>query len=147
MATILLQTLFLSSGGSALLPAPIHPLTLEEKLGVIKLLVNKGATIQELNTVRKNLSAVKGGRLAEIAKPAKVWLFIIILNFFKIMNLLYSHYAVQTSMHCSRLIVKPIFRTLTVGFLGSKLHSNGVAKYTLSNLASLDVQFIFYLFM
>ena len=61
-----------SPGGSALLPRPVNPLTLEEKLLTVKTLASKGATIQELNIVRKNLSSVKGGRLADMTKPAKV---------------------------------------------------------------------------
>ena len=60
------------TGGSALLPAPVEPLTLQEKLSVVNLLSCKGATINEINIVRKNLSAVKGGQLAEMTYPAKV---------------------------------------------------------------------------
>jgi glycerate 2-kinase len=54
----------LSGGGSALLPAPVQGITLEEKLAVTRLLHRCGATIDEMNCVRKHLSAVKGGRLA-----------------------------------------------------------------------------------
>ena len=54
----------ISGGGSALLPAPIAGLTLPEKQLVTRLLMQGGATIQELNTVRKQLSAIKGGGLA-----------------------------------------------------------------------------------
>src|SRR5436189_41721 len=55
----------LSGGGSALLPAPVPPITLEDKQAVTQLLHACGATINEMNAVRKHLSAVKGGRLAE----------------------------------------------------------------------------------
>jgi hydroxypyruvate reductase/glycerate 2-kinase len=55
----------LSGGGSALLPAPTEDLTLAEKQQVTQLLHASGATIGEMNCVRKHLSAVKGGRLAE----------------------------------------------------------------------------------
>lgn len=55
----------LSGGGSALLPAPAEGITLEDKLAVTKLLHRSGATIDEMNRVRKHLSRVKGGRLAE----------------------------------------------------------------------------------
>jgi hydroxypyruvate reductase/glycerate 2-kinase len=55
----------LSGGGSALLPAPAAGLTLEDKLAVTKLLHRSGATIDEMNCVRKHLSRIKGGRLAE----------------------------------------------------------------------------------
>lgn len=55
----------LSGGGSALLPAPADGLTLENKQEVTRLLHACGATIGEMNCIRKHLSAVKGGRLAE----------------------------------------------------------------------------------
>ncbi|XP_015906612.2 glycerate kinase isoform X1 [Parasteatoda tepidariorum] len=64
--------ILISGGGSALLPSPKEPITLEEKIKVIKLLASKGASINELNTVRKRLSELKGGGLAKLAKPAKV---------------------------------------------------------------------------
>jgi glycerate 2-kinase len=55
----------LSGGGSALLPAPEEGISLEDKLTVTKLLHRSGATIDEMNCVRKHLSRVKGGRLAQ----------------------------------------------------------------------------------
>src|SRR5207249_2016334 len=55
----------LSGGGSALLPAPIDGITLEEKQQVTHLLHACGATIDEMNCVRKHLSRIKGGRLAQ----------------------------------------------------------------------------------
>ncbi|MFO0864427.1 MAG: DUF4147 domain-containing protein [Gemmataceae bacterium] len=55
----------ISGGGSALLPAPADGVTLEDKQAVTKLLHACGATIQQMNCVRKHLSAIKGGRLAE----------------------------------------------------------------------------------
>ncbi|XP_072025758.1 glycerate kinase-like [Amphiura filiformis] len=61
-----------SGGGSALLPCPVPPISLEEKEQVTKALAMKGATISELNTVRKNLSTLKGGGLAQLAYPAQV---------------------------------------------------------------------------
>ncbi len=62
----------ISGGGSALLVAPYPPVTLGEKQELTGLLLKAGADIKELNTVRKHLSQVKGGRLAEIAYPARV---------------------------------------------------------------------------
>lgn len=62
----------ISGGGSSLLPAPVPPVTLEEKAEVTALLLRSGATIRELNTVRKHLSRVKGGGLANAAAPAPV---------------------------------------------------------------------------
>ncbi|HEV3383601.1 MAG TPA: DUF4147 domain-containing protein, partial [Gemmata sp.] len=56
----------LSGGGSALLPAPARGISLTDKLAVTRLLHRSGATIDEMNCVRKHLSRVKGGRLAEI---------------------------------------------------------------------------------
>jgi glycerate 2-kinase len=55
----------LSGGGSALLPAPVNGITLEDKQAITKLLHGCGATIVEMNTIRKHLSRIKGGRLAE----------------------------------------------------------------------------------
>lgn len=60
----------LSGGGSALLPVPAKGITLEEKKQVTKLLLESGATIQEINAIRKHISAVKGGQLARLAHPA-----------------------------------------------------------------------------
>jgi hydroxypyruvate reductase len=67
-----LLLLLLSGGGSALLPAPAAGLTLEDKAGATQLLMRAGATIHELNTVRKHLSRLKGGGLARAASPARV---------------------------------------------------------------------------
>ena len=64
--------MLISGGGSALLPFPAAGITLEEKLKTIKAVASSGATIHELNTVRKNLSDLKGGKLAKAAFPAKV---------------------------------------------------------------------------
>ena len=54
----------LSGGGSALLPAPVEGITLKDKQSVTKSLHACGATIHEMNAIRKHLSRVKGGRLA-----------------------------------------------------------------------------------
>lgn len=62
----------ISGGGSALLINPYEGITLTEKQKVTELLLKAGADIYELNTVRKHISKVKGGRLAEIAYPAKI---------------------------------------------------------------------------
>jgi hydroxypyruvate reductase/glycerate 2-kinase len=67
----------LSGGGSALLPAPPHGITLADKLALTRLLHRSGATIDEMNCVRKHLSRVKGGRLAE-AFRGKILLSLII---------------------------------------------------------------------
>lgn len=55
----------LSGGGSALLPAPVDGVSLADKQAVTRKLMHGGATIEELNTVRKKLSKIKGGRLAQ----------------------------------------------------------------------------------
>ena len=62
----------ISGGGSALWPAPAEGITLEEKQEVTQLLLRAGATIRELNAVRKHLSDIKGGQLARWASPARV---------------------------------------------------------------------------
>ena len=62
----------ISGGGSALLAAPAEGISLEDKQAVNKALLASGATISEMNTVRKHLSAIKGGRLARAAYPANV---------------------------------------------------------------------------
>ncbi len=61
-----------SGGGSALLVAPPDGISLREKQVATDLLLKAGANINELNTVRKHISTVKGGRLAELAYPSKV---------------------------------------------------------------------------
>jgi len=60
----------ISGGGSALLVAPAEGVTLKDKQSVTQLLLACGATIHEINTVRKHLSRVKGGGLARAAHPA-----------------------------------------------------------------------------
>jgi hydroxypyruvate reductase len=62
----------ISGGGSALLALPAEGVTLEDKQAMNKALLASGATISEMNTVRKHLSAIKGGRLAAAAFPAKI---------------------------------------------------------------------------
>jgi len=61
-----------TGGGSALLPAPTFPLTLDEKQETTHLLLECGATINEINAIRKHLSRSKGGRLAKEAYPATI---------------------------------------------------------------------------
>jgi glycerate 2-kinase len=61
-----------SGGGSALLPAPIHPFTLEQKQECTRLLLECGATIDEINAIRKHLSRSKGGQLVKEAYPATI---------------------------------------------------------------------------
>jgi glycerate 2-kinase len=62
----------LSGGGSALLPAPVDAVSLAELQSLTEDLLSSGATIHEINAVRKHLSAIKGGQLAEAATPATV---------------------------------------------------------------------------
>ncbi|HEV7252163.1 MAG TPA: glycerate kinase [Mesorhizobium sp.] len=62
----------ISGGGSALLSLPAPGLTLFDKQAVNRALLRSGASIHEMNCVRKHLSAIKGGRLATTAYPARV---------------------------------------------------------------------------
>lgn len=62
----------ISGGGSALMPAPVDGITLEDKAEVSRLLLACGADIGEMNMVRQQLSALKGGGMLQIAAPAKV---------------------------------------------------------------------------
>lgn len=63
-----LLIVLLSGGASSLLPVPAQGITLEDKQATTQLLLRSGATIQEVNTIRKHLSALKGGRLAAATK-------------------------------------------------------------------------------
>lgn len=62
----------ISGGGSALAPLPLDGITLEDKQAVSRALLTSGATIAEMNCVRRHLSAIKGGRLAAACHPARV---------------------------------------------------------------------------
>ncbi len=66
-----LLLVLLSGGASALLPAPVAGITLADKAEVTRRLQQAGATIHELNVVRKHLSRLKGGGLARLAAPAR----------------------------------------------------------------------------
>lgn len=62
----------ISGGASAMLPAPVPPLNLQQKQELSWALMKAGANIHELNTVRKHLSLLKGGQLASLSYPAKM---------------------------------------------------------------------------
>ncbi|MHB2263728.1 glycerate kinase type-2 family protein [Aliihoeflea sp. PC F10.4] len=62
----------ISGGGSALLPAPPDGLTLADEIAVNEALLASGAPISAMNTIRKHVSTIKGGRLAAAAHPARV---------------------------------------------------------------------------
>ncbi len=67
-----LVLILVSGGGSALIPYPAGQITLQEKAAVTELLLAAGATINQINCVRKHLSRLKGGGLARLATPADV---------------------------------------------------------------------------
>ncbi|MBM4261206.1 MAG: glycerate kinase [Deltaproteobacteria bacterium] len=62
----------LSGGGSALLSAPAEDISLADKQRATELLLRCGATIQEINAIRKHASQIKGGQLARLARPARL---------------------------------------------------------------------------
>lgn len=62
----------LSGGGSALLPLPADGISLADKQKTIQILLSCGVAIHDINTIRKHISSVKGGRLAKAAYPATV---------------------------------------------------------------------------
>ncbi|MGR9114461.1 MAG: glycerate kinase type-2 family protein [Gammaproteobacteria bacterium] len=65
-----LVLILVSGGGSALIPSPQPPVTLKEKITTTDLLLSCGATINQINCVRKHLSGLKGGGLARLTAPA-----------------------------------------------------------------------------
>ncbi len=67
----------ISGGGSSLLVAPGEGLTLADKQAVNTALLHSGASISEMNCVRRHLSSLKGGRLAALCHPAQVWTLLI----------------------------------------------------------------------
>ena len=67
----------ISGGGSALMPAPIEGITLADKVGVTRFLSGAGANIAQLNTVRKQLSRIKGGGLARASRAGRTITLII----------------------------------------------------------------------
>ncbi len=67
-----LLLVLLSGGASALLPAPVEPISLADKQETTRALLNCGATINEINIIRKHLSRLKGGRLLNHSRGATV---------------------------------------------------------------------------
>ena len=67
-----LVLVLVSGGGSALTPAPVPPITLADKQAMTRLLLAAGASINQLNAIRKHASLLKGGQLARAASPARV---------------------------------------------------------------------------
>ncbi len=72
-----LVLVLISGGASALIPYPVDNITLQEKITTTELLLASGATINQINCVRKHLSQLKGGGLARMAAPADLHAFIL----------------------------------------------------------------------
>ncbi len=68
----------IAGGCSSLMPLPVEGISLEDKKRVNDQLLKCGATIEEINTVRKHISAIKGGRLAKLISPAEIINFLVI---------------------------------------------------------------------
>jgi hydroxypyruvate reductase len=66
-----------SGGGSSMLSTPPRGVSIGDKERVLRLLLRSGAHITEVNTVRRHLSLVKGGQMAEVARPARVWVLLL----------------------------------------------------------------------
>ena len=62
----------MTGGGSSLLPYPVEPLNMDDIVNTARELFSHGATIADVNTVRKHLEVLKGGGLAKAAMPAQV---------------------------------------------------------------------------
>ena len=71
-----LLIVLLSGGASSLIPAPVKGVSLADKQRLTQMLLRSGATIQEINTVRKHLSTIKGGRLAQATRARIVTLML-----------------------------------------------------------------------
>jgi len=67
----------ISGGGSSLMPLPSEGISLSAKQKTTRLLLECGASIEEINTVRKHVSRIKGGQLARIAAPARIFSLIL----------------------------------------------------------------------
>jgi glycerate-2-kinase len=68
----------ITGGASALLALPVEGVTLDELAGTTRLLLEAGAPIEDVNAVRKHISRIKGGRLAEAVRPAKTVTLVIV---------------------------------------------------------------------
>ena len=112
-------------GGSALLPSPVPPITLQDVGKATKLLQSHGATIQQLNLVRKNIELLKGGGLAKQALPAKVIIY-------------YTHTSFNKfrSQHSQRVNPTDMYRLLSVHTSKFSRKSQVSKKHTSCNILS-----------
>jgi len=101
-----LVIVIITGGGSALLPHPIPGLSLQEKVGLIEALSKAGADIVELNTVRRQLSLVKGGGLAKFLYPAKVLTLIVSDVIGDPLDLIASGPTVPVTVSCARAVLQ-----------------------------------------
>ena len=119
----------ISGGGSALWPAPAEGITLEQKQEVTSVLLRAGATILELNAVRKHLSEIKGGQLAAWAAPARVFSLIMSDVIGDPLDFIASGpTAPDTTSFSDALAIVQKYRVTVPGAVMERLHSGAQGK-------------------
>ncbi len=130
--------LLLSGGGSSLFEQPLPGVELEDIISISQKLMNSGADINALNPVRKHLSAVKGGRFAQIISPTKIVSFVLSDVIGDKLDVIASgpvHPDKSTSYHALRILEKYRIKI-------SEKISNAILKETPKNLPEIETTII-----